>query len=210
MSKRWIDYHGGIVELAQRCAATVASWYHCSSAAERVAGARWYYDAHCQAAALALDYHLPSTRAAAGVIAALSPQQPWSRNVDIARALLDDTLRSVHYPCQIDKALRCAELSERDSLSDILLGSKELSFALNIADPTDKATVTVDGFSAQLALGSIVENKARAAYTLRLAGVYTAVADSYRAVAQRYGVLPSTVQATTWLRWRVERGIQQR
>lgn len=199
---RWIDLHGGIIELSQRCRIAVADWLHRATPAQRTAGARWYRDAHQKAVALQQEFDLPSVKAAAGFIAALSPQQPWSRNVDIARTLLADPLRSVHYARQIEKAQRCSDLLSCEPLSDILRGPKELSFARNIADPCDPYTVTVDGFSAALALGSLAEDKSRAAYLLRLTGVYTAVADAYRAVGWHYGILPSTVQATTWLQWR--------
>lgn len=199
---RWIDGFDGIIGLARLCKVNIASWYHCATIDEKFAGSRWYWGAYDQAVALQEEFELPSVKAAAGFIAALSPQQPWTRNVDIARSLLQNPLRSVHYARQIDKAQRCSQLLACDKLSDILRGRKELSFARNIANPTDAYTVTVDGFSAHLALGTLVDSKLRAAYALKLSGVYTAIADAYRAVGRRYRVLPSTVQATTWLQWR--------
>lgn len=207
---RWIDGFDGIIGLSRLCRVNVANWYHCATIEEKFAGCRWYRDAYDQAVALQEEFELPSVKAAAGFIAALSPQQPWSRNVDIARTLLQNPLRSVHYARQIDKALGCAQLLSSDKLSDILRGQKELAFARNIANPFDTYTVTVDGFSAHLALGSLVDSKLRAAYALRLSGVYTAIADAYRAVGQRYNVRPSTVQATTWLQWRTHHQTRHR
>ncbi|MHC4155808.1 MAG: DUF7178 family protein [Planctomycetota bacterium] len=201
---RWIETVGGIIELSQRCAVEIGNWYGCATPSELRAGMRWYYDAHCAVSNLRDWHNLPSIKAAAGVVAALSPQQPWKRNIALADELLDNPMRSLHYPVQLDKALRCAELLQCDKLSDILIGPKELSFARNIGNPRDCHTVTVDGFSAQLALGDLAPSKDRAAYLLRLSGVYTATADAYRRVAKIYDVLPSTVQATTWLQWRTE------
>jgi hypothetical protein len=203
---RYIDGLGGIVELALDCACNVLSWWRACSCATVEHGALWYQYAHNDAQSLALDFALPSTDHGAGIIAALSPLQAWSGNVEIARALLEDPLRSVHFAAQTDKALQIADGAD---WRDVLAGPKERSFAQNISHPQCPQTVTVDGFAAQIALGSLARDKEHASYLLRLAGVYTACADGYKIVARDCGVLPSTVQASTWLHWRQEHGISR-
>lgn len=179
-------------------------------------GARWYHEAHAIAAALPV----PPGGDAAGVLAALSPQTPWSENVALAFAAAD---HAASEPCDGDGSTlerahatghRCtyAALGPSGTLGsvracqaargvDTLGGRKVRSFRRAIANPLTPHLV-IDRHALALFYGRPVSD--RVAKVLERPGAYILVAAAYRAAARRLGIAPGTLQAATWLAWRDE------
>lgn len=177
-------------------AATDAQWAE---------GAVWYQTAHAGAADLADAYGL-TTRQAAGIIAALSPQTEWTLNLTLA-ADLCATGTAGHYRNALDKAQ--AILAGAEPL-DVLGGPKVRSFFRNIAEPDRPGPVTIDRHAVAIAAGTDTSTYLRThPKLLDRKGIYRLVAGLYRSAAREYPDLhPHTLQAVCWLahRARLSRG----
>lgn len=158
---------------------------------QRVRGAAWYRVAHDLAAMITGG----DARKGAGVIAALSAQSSWVRNVREATALCAGRpVANVRE--RVDKAERI--LNGEDPLDVLPVGLKTGSFFACIADPDDAWHVVIDRHAHDVAMGERYGNANRGlSYRPR----YARYADAYRLAAQRLGVLPSVLQAITWLVW---------
>ena len=179
-----------------RMVANILDVYDTSTRDERLRGAQWYPLAHN----IVLEWADTFERSIANVaciVAAISPQVEWTRNLIIA----DDILRG--YPPSISSAiqrnLRIAE-AIRDANATSLdgyffVGCKVRSFAANLAGNFD--VVTVDTHAAQIAAGD-----PRANLRVGTWKQYEPVASAYVMAARELRVEPSTLQATTWLTWK--------
>jgi hypothetical protein len=185
----------------------VRAVYDNASEAQRRAGAVWYREAHALALELGQRLDAPVEKRAttgAGIIAALSPQTSWDRNVDDARALARGERPRFATDAMVTRAERCARGEDwRDVFGP---GPKTRAFAALIEDPADPFAVCVDRHAFDIAAGIAAGDGPRALVMAR-AGVYDAVAAVYRDVASVLRILPSAVQATTWVAWREAKGI---
>lgn len=163
--------------------------------AQYAEGMAWYQAAHTFAVGLAEEHGL-TVEQAAGVIAALSPQLPWDRNLTYAELLV----RTGSAPT-LGRSIRQANaiLDGADPL-DVLGGAKTRSFFANIFDPDGSHAVTIDRHALDVALGVKGTDKSRK--LIERKGAYELVADAYRNAAERIGVLPNQAQAIAWVAWR--------
>lgn len=174
----------------------ITSVYSVATRAERDTGKRWYPSAHSIVVEWAETFERPIANVAC-VVAALSPQCEWSRNLLIAADVL------AGHPPSIGGALRSnllkAERIRDDRATDTVgyfkVGCKVRSFAANLAGNLD--VVTVDTHAAQIAAGSPLAN-------LRIGEwkQYEPVASAYVGAATRLRLRPSELQAITWLAWK--------
>ena len=153
-------------------------------------GISWYE----RAREIAEEAGNPST--GAGILSALSPRMPWVRNVQLARVAFHMPLTGGALGASVVKANAIREGA--DPLMALGKGLKTLSFYANILDPSDPWTVTVDTHAIKVA-GVNRDSVGK--------GLYNAIADGYREVAEYVGLLPQQVQAITWTTYRRERGI---
>lgn len=84
--------------------ALLAQW----EASDRTTGLTWYTDARREARRMARAYGV-TTAAACGVIAALSPQVQWVRNLTMAREILRDGVTTGQTSANLTKAYRIAD-----------------------------------------------------------------------------------------------------
>ena len=107
-------------------------------------GVVWYDMAHCAARGLAVELGC-TTRQAAGVIAALSPQLDAQINLTGVVAILDGTSKKVAITGrQLNKALRCVH-GDPTSVLNPVTGPKTWNFFWNVYAPGLRDHVTVDG-----------------------------------------------------------------
>jgi hypothetical protein len=175
--------------------------YRAASPEQVTEGLEWYANAHD--IAVALDPADP--RAAAGVLAALSPRMTWGRNVELARRAYDDGAASgtLGWACRKANAI----LVGADPL-DVLSGPKERAFFTLIATPADPRTVCIDRHAIDVAIGQRLDERDRATwFQLNRNGLYETFADCYRRAAARLQVRPGQVQAVTWVAWRASVGL---
>lgn len=172
-------------------------------------GVTWYASAHCQCLDISENLDLP-LNVVVGVVAALSPNNKWERNVENARDLCTayingDSMESVKvstYGRMKEKAWSILESNPTyDETVTILNGQKIVCFYQNIMGEN---TCTVDGHayniyhaSRQSLTGSISIGKIE----------YHLIQDAYRKAGQSVLVhgrelTAYEMQAVTWVAWR--------
>lgn len=152
-------------------------------------GAQWYLLRQQEVYEYAETYAV-TPEYVATLIAHLSPRTPWDRNIKGARSVLRGQPIAGLIPANLARAVAAGHTT--DPLST-LKGKKTRSFALNMLG--DLYEVTIDVWAARVALGACSDLENR----LKRVGVYEALAYCYRDAAQRVGVTPPTMQATTWI-----------
>lgn len=168
-----------------------------ATAAERAAGAVWYREAHSHAALIGDMAGLSGQDAidhGAGILAVLSPQLEWSRNVSEAYRLAvawhagDTAVLSelTAYPANVDKASR---ILAGERAGDVVGGPKVTAFYRAIAGHTG---------------GPVIDRHAtRIATAYSFAAVtpatFKVVQAAYIDAAATLNVDEHTVQAATWL-----------
>lgn len=169
-------------------------------------GTDWYAKAKAQAQEIAVRHDVP-LRVVVGVIAALSPNNKWERNVKDASDLIAAFLRGdpadVCKPCTYtkmrDKAWSVIEqMPETDeAVATILNGQKIVSFFKNIMGHD---TVTIDGHAYNIARGK------RASLTSDETNInkstYLEMQAAYQRAAKRVGLKVYELQAITWVVWK--------
>lgn len=149
-------------------------------------GWHWYRDAEAVIAALAERYQQPRPQIA-GIVAALSPQQRWRKNVESAVYVLEgEPRRAAGYAANREKAERIAN-GEPALL--VLGGDKVRSFWANLIG--SRYAVTIDTWAQRAATGEMREQPKGAAYR-RLEA-------AYKTCAHMVGWTPREFQAVIWL-----------
>lgn len=156
-------------------------------------GMEWYQLAHLFAAKISDG----QTEMGAGVIAALSPQKSWLENMFLAQRAFEQGRATGHVGPACVKANR---IMDGELPLDVLGGNKVRSFYKLIVDPTDPFSVCIDRHAFDVALNKVTEDQSRRILE-RVRG-YELLADGYRRAAASLSVLPSQVQAVTWVKWR--------
>lgn len=178
-----------------------------SNAVELNEGLCWYQQAAAIARRLGNQYLNGDTYLAAAVIAALSPNNRWSRNVADAEALIKvfaaggscDAVKVSTFGKNKGKAI--AILKGALPL-DILGGLKVRAFYQCILGHD---AVCVDGHAYSIWLGHRVTTSATPKISEKL---YEKISQDYRVAAQQINLItgenysPAQVQAVTWVVWR--------
>lgn len=153
-------------------------------------GTAWYPNAR----SLALFIANGDLVKGAGTIAALSARNNWSSNQSLAA---DACSGNVHGHTDVTLTKVRQILAGADPVA-VLGGLKTANFYRNIVDPADAVSVTIDRHAHDLAVGVRYGSADRG---LSAAGRYSMLAQCYRDVVRELGILPSTLQAITWLTW---------
>lgn len=164
-------------------------------------GTAWYPTARYYALAMSAQYPVTFTQAAA-VLAALSPRKEWNLNVRLADHACRTRSPQGQTNQQLTKVRTVLSLKDPDpaTILPILKGPKTQAFFLNIHDPTDPDPVTVDRHA------YTVVHPRRPISKLNNKGEYERIADLYRKAADALDLLPSELQAITWLTERRRKG----
>ena len=156
-------------------------------------GLAWYHDAHSMALEWSANSGLPFDYVA-GIMAALSPRVSWANNVQDTANVIGHGHKgkTMALLANVNKALDIREGYDPD---EILGGRKVRSFWLNIAYPHKSLDVTLDSHMAKVVgLPSVkwLERK----------GVYDALANAFRTLAEKHGIMPHQLQAALWIQAR--------
>ena len=174
-------------------------------------GLLWYEQAKREAYHIAMKHDVPVYITVA-VIAALSPNNKWARNLVNADALIGafvngDGLLSVKVSTYHKMKQKAWDiLVARPSYNGakaMLKGQKITSF---FCDIMGEFNVTIDGHARNIAYGeriSLTDDRSNI-------GVreYRALQAAYEAAARRVGLMPYQLQAITWRVWRDRHGIK--
>ena len=184
--------------------------YHLANDSEQSAGRTWYTRAHKAALALSGPFACGVTTSA-GVIAALSPNNKWERNLKDAQTLLDTfktlgayaatQVRVSTFDNNKAKALAILKLQSPSvtDVSTVLNGLKITAFYRCILG--DSQTVCVDGHAYSIWSGEHITTTKTPKISPRL---YAQIAADYTQAAQLIStphdiIKPAELQAITWL-----------
>lgn len=180
--------------------AIVRNYINVHEALDRVApdklkeGQSWYERANEQAERIGRIAG-GDTRMGAGIIAALSPQKNWTHNLDLAEELVK-TGNTRHFTGQADKARRI--MSGEDPL-DVLKGPKERPFFINVNDPDDPSTATIDRHAHDQGIGREMGQKDRGLGTIGRVNIFN---NALMTASRHQGYeVPSRFQASLWVPW---------
>ena len=149
-------------------------------------GVAWYPSAH----QLASDLADGDVRCGAGVIASLSPQIQWDRNVGLARDAFAD-----HFHGQVGDAIRKARACMWKDPDEVLPhGKKTWHFYHTILNPLTTEHVTVDRHACAVAEGIGIRIDPGSIGVVR----YRTVLADYLDAADYLGRPVSEVQAIVW------------
>ncbi len=194
--------------------ANILAAYDAADADSRLAGAAWYPRAQAAAAAMTAATGLPLV-ICAGVLAALSPRNRWSRNVADAMAMAvafvaGGTAAAMEVPvCTFNSNKRKARdiltsAAGRDEVADILSGRKLRSFFGCIMGDRG-AEVCIDGHAVSIAMGCRITLDKTPSLS---AGRYASMQWAYNRAAKARGVSAATMQAVTWCAFRTQHSIK--
>lgn len=155
-------------------------------------GHEWYRTAHQLATFMAEG----NTMAGAGVLAALSANKAWDLNQRLARRAFETGTPTGHVADALSKASKI--MAGTDPAEVLPMGLKTGNFYRSILDPTDAEAVTIDRHAHDIAVGRPWGDRDRG---LSAKGRYAVLSLAYRNAAAKLGILPSELQATTWVVW---------
>lgn len=163
---------------------------------QREIGMGWYQDAQgiCEDFA---KVHGVTPEVAAGVFAALSPQNGYGANIALARRFLASggTMTTGYLSVGLDKAREIYAGGDIETILKGRVGFKTLNFFASIVSGGQDG-VCIDRHAACLAWG---ERRKTVALTERQ---YQEMVDAYTLAAWTVGITPAEMQAVTWVVWR--------
>lgn len=175
-------------EQSGRYVARIVEIYALATDVQVAAGLDWY------PAARRIGEECPAgVRAGAGIIAALSVNKGWAENVRIARNAFRGEFGG-HFATALDKVRMI--LAGTDPIGVLPMDKKSGQFFLAIWDPADPDAVVVDRHAHDIAAGMKFGNADRG---LDVSARYASIADAYRVAAKTLGMVPSELQAITWV-----------
>ena len=194
----------------ERMIYNIISVYRDADKTQHAEGLLWYSDAQRAAHNIAVEYDVPVYLVVA-VIAALSPNNKWSRNVTNADALIGafvngDGLLSVKVSTYHAMKRKAWDIlvarPDYDGAKRMLKGQKITSFFMDIMG---EFNVTIDGHARNIAYGERVGlTDDRTNIGVR---EYRALQAAYEEAARRVGLMPYQLQAIPWRVWRDRHGI---
>lgn len=174
----------------------ITAVYRAATLDEIQRGKLWYPLAHNIVVEWA-DTFERSIANVACIVAALSPQLEWSRNLIVADDVLHGNVPSIggYIRDNLRKAERIRDDRATDTVGYFKQGCKVRSFAANLAGNFE--VVTVDTHAGQIAAGNPSAN-----VRVDIWRKYEPVASAYVETAKRLKLLPAELQAITWLTWK--------
>ena len=187
--------------------------YLLATTQEKIDGAKWYSSANEIAMNLAVEYGL-TLQTTAGVIAALSPRNKWSRNVIDAENLIETFVRDPESAVNIkvctfnknkEKALNILKADQdfyTENVRDILKGPKLIEFFNCILGVED---VCIDGHAYCIFNGSRTSLKDVPSIGVKLR---KEIKSDFKKAAAKFKITPAEMQAITWVAWRRIHGVK--
>lgn len=172
----------------------IISVYERATEDQRARGMAWYPTAHQLADFLSEG----DVVRGAGVIAALSANKAW----DINQRLAADALNGNAHGHTGTNLAKVARIMAGEAPETVLpMGAKTGNFYRCIVDPTDAEAVCIDRHAHDVAVGRRYGDAERG---LSSKGRYAVLSLAYRNAAAKLGILPSELQAITWVVWTEE------
>ena len=201
--------------MARAVTRNIAGMLQLASQTDILSGLDWYKRAHKLGVRLIHAYDGLTLGQAVGVIAALSPNNKWTRNCVDAEAMIKawhvgaDPMGVKVCTFNPNKAKAAAILAltaddlETDTIAEILNGRKVVAFYRSIMGDPD--AVCVDGHAYAVWIGERIPTTQTPSIGVKL---YADITRAYQLVAKRSYELcgttltPTQVQAVTWVTYR--------
>ena len=185
-------------------------------------GESWYSEAHIMArniGEIALPKSIPDSKQVmlgAGIIACFSPQMVWEKNIRAANVFAGSfnkpvwiTDRDYNKAIAMVKYVKETSDANTETIMDILGGGalKTRPFFMNIYQPQGTVKdngITIDRHAIAIYLGT-VPNSLQVGRAFSPNG-NSQIQNSYKIASDKLGVHHNTLQATTWLEWRINKG----
>jgi hypothetical protein len=192
---------------------SIVAMYFQSNTLDRQLGLQWYSNAYGVCVDLGEKYGVDSD-IVAGVIAALSPNNKWERNVEDAEAMLRawayeipyNSVSVCSYSANKDKAIMILDLQlKREQIMKALRGNKTIAFFLCIATDGKSDTPCIDGHAYNVWNGSVSNLKQVPAMSDKTFGkIQNDYRDAAKLISEVTGKvhLASQIQAITWVAYR--------
>jgi hypothetical protein len=174
--------------MVQRIIATIQS----ATKAQYRHGMHWYPEAHHFAEMLANG---GSIRQMAGMIAALSANTSWKRNITLANDAANG--KQIHHFGDVIRKVE-AIMNGTDPIDVLPMTAKTGNFFRCINDPSDPDAVVIDRHAYDVATGERNGNNNRGLSNPKR---YALLAHIYREAALQLGILPQQAQAIAWVVW---------
>ena len=206
----------GSVQTKDMTADNIAAVFTLATASERSIHATWYDDARSAAIAIA-DATGLGLDTVVGVIAALSPNNRWQRNLvdaeNLCRTYVADpesaeTVKVCTYKKMLAKAIQVLKCEEPEQIPGILNGRKITSFFHCIMG--DQSDVCVDGHAYCIWIGDRMSMQNVPSIGKKL---YQTITNDYIQACQiinaRYqlNLKPYQIQSITWNTWKRIHGV---
>jgi hypothetical protein len=194
----------------ERMIANIVACYKTADDDQRAGGMAWYSKAQCAAYDIAAKYDI-AVYLVVAVVAALSPNNKWARNLVNADALIGaflrgdgiDSVKVSTYHKMKQKAWDIlAARPDYDTAKAMLKGQKITSF---FCDIMGEFNVTIDGHARNIAYAEKVGLTDDRTNIGKLE--YRALQAAYEEAARQLGLMPYQLQAITWRVWRDRWGI---
>lgn len=170
----------------------ILALYDVTTDQTRIEGELWYQVAREECESLAHEFGITIVQAC-GIVAALSPNMRWDRNIRAARHILNGE-NSAAYPANEFKARR---ILAGELPLDVLGGLKVRAFYSNILNGGMDSVVTIDGHAFNAAYG-LNQPVKKANVTVRQ---NRALQTAYLVAARMRGITGPAMQATVWIEW---------
>ena len=194
----------------ERMIANIVACYKTADDDQRAGGMAWYSSAQCAAYDIAAKYDI-AVYLVVAVIAALSPNNKWARNLVNADALIGAFLRgdgidavkvSTYHKMKQKAWDILAARPDYETAKTMLKGQKITSF---FCDIMGEFNVTIDGHARNIAYAEKVSLTDDRSNIGKLE--YRALQAAYEEAARQLGLMPYQLQAITWRVWRDRWGI---
>lgn len=167
---------------------------------EQVKGRRWYANARLLIKGLAETYFCKDFQVA-GVVAALSPQCEWHRNLELTEKFLQGQRHGLHTGDSLSKAEGCLVAADVSEAFSILLGSKGWKVSNFFYNLLGLGGVTIDRHALDIAVPDGL-------WKWMTESRYDQLATAYTSLAIELGMEAHELQAVTWLCWRRMKGYE--
>lgn len=163
---------------------------------DEIASGRAWYDSARETIVQWANASGRSVANVAALVAVLSPQCDWERNLAAAFALLNgDTVGAGPLPTSVEKARRVLDENLTDTRAVMPTGNKVAAFAANLAGDNDAVTIDTHMVEAS-------RNSPDAIASFPKDAAYAQLAFAVKLAADEVAESPAALQAIVWVVWK--------
>jgi hypothetical protein len=164
---------------------------------ERKTGLYWYVDGHNYLKEMSKHFNVPLD-IVCGMVAVTSPLLAWSVNVNLVYNILKFKGKVSHIktPCFSRNLTKALMIYKKRKVYPYLSGPKVEQFYLNLLNPMDDQSITIDSFMISCWLNS--QEKSDISKWSK-ADKIDILKQEIRILAEKYNLLPLQFQAIVWI-----------